>query len=164
MDSIARKSHELMCDGKRIDISKIPMRKIFEQYNTAKLEMELIEAELPQFRVVTDSVKGSMDEYPYLHHNIAISGMEKKTKQLLEERKEWLATMRYTAELFLSGVQDTHIASILRMKYMEMKTWEEIAAHMGAGYSVGSIKMSMQRFWSRKNVTNVTQNVTNVTF
>ena len=126
------------------------IRAKLENYTAAKAEIALIDLELHRHRIVTDSVKGSMTEYPYTLHNIPIQGIELSVAGMLREKRAKLATLRREVEKFLAGVEDSHIACIIRLRYVDGLAWEEVADRLGEGYTAASLKMAMQRYWKKR--------------
>lgn len=92
---------------------------------------------------VSDTVKGTRDDGTY--GPIKINGIpfpeyDKKKEQLqknlthYEEIGQKLSEMIEEIEQFISGVDDPRIRTILRMKYIDGKTWREIGRKYGKAH------------------------------
>ena len=107
-----------------------------EQYESIKEEIKELKAEIDRRKnmLLTDTVSGSSSDFPYTKHTITIKGLEygidlyskrldAKIKELDEERLE--------VEKWLGAVEDSLIRRIIRFKYIEGKTWQEVAFKIG---------------------------------
>lgn len=106
-----------------------------EQYTSIKEEIKELEAELDKRKSpVSDIVTGSMEDYPYTQHSVTIRGLSSDTYSLdlkLTYKKIQLERQRSEIENFLDSVQDSKIRRIIRLKYIEGKTWPQIARKNG---------------------------------
>ena len=130
-------------------MQKQNMKQKLEQYAAAKIEMGLIDVELHRFHTVTDSVRGSMTEYPYLTRRVAIEGVDLSVSGLLYAKRERLAGLRREVEQFLAEVEDSYVASLIRLRYVEGLKWEEVADKMnehGAQYTGSGLRSTLHRF------------------
>ena len=83
--------------------------------------------------IVTDSVKGSMDEYPYTSHSITLHGVRddekaRKEVKLLEQKKNAI-------DGFIDGLTDIRVKTLLDMLYRKNMKWKEIEARTGGSYN-----------------------------
>ncbi|QAT48576.1 hypothetical protein EQM14_01585 [Caproiciproducens sp. NJN-50] len=95
--------------------------------------------------IVTDSVKGSLDEYPYINHSVTLHGVRRDEKarqevKLLEQEKDAI-------DGFIDGIEDVRVRNILDWKYRKGFGWNEIAAH--SGRSISAEKEYSRRFFKR---------------
>lgn len=98
---------------------------------------------------VKDSVRGSSDTFPYTEHTFSIEGvctqkgyqLQKKLNNKLDELQNLLLEM----ENWLEEIDDLEMRAILRMKYRNGLTQEQIAGELG--YSRSAIAVKIHRFF-----------------
>lgn len=103
--------------------------------------------------VVSDSVKGSDDTYPYTKHNIKIEGIEipknkhlkRKYRRMIENKKYKLEKLKVQLEYELNYVEDSKIRDIIRYKYNDSLTWVQIMFKMGYN-SESKARMKLERY------------------
>lgn len=121
-----------------------------EQYTSIKEEIKELEAELDKRKSpVSDIVTGSMEDYPYTQHSVTIRGLSSDTYSLdlkLTYKKNQLERQRSEIENFLDSVQDSKIRRIIRLKYIEGKTWPQIARKTDKHISGDSVRKIVERF------------------
>ena len=109
-------------------------------------------------RTVQDSVKGSMQDFPYAPQSFHIEGTEytyEDDRQLLEEerlllqRKEHADQIRLRAQQYINFAP-IRIQRIIRMRYMMKMSWNDIAGKMGGECTGDSVRMEFQRWMEEK--------------
>lgn len=98
------------------------------------LNKRLAKIENKEHTVVTDSVQGSMRDYPYIKHNCVIEGIEipknkklkKKYEKMIKHKKYKLEKMKIQLEYELNYIEDSDIKDIIRYRYNDGKTWVQI--------------------------------------
>ncbi|MVB11167.1 hypothetical protein CAFE_18740 [Caprobacter fermentans] len=93
--------------------------------------------------IVTDSVKGSLDEYPYINHSVTLHGVRRDEKarqevKLLEQEKNAI-------DGFIDGITDVRAKTLLDMHYRKGWSWCKVAHE--TGYSMEANKKYLKRFW-----------------
>lgn len=109
--------------------------------------------------IVKDAVKGSSREFPYIQHNCKIEGIEtpkyrkvlKSYKKMLKQKKEKLIKLNKEFEYELNYIKDSELRMILRFKYEDNLTNNQIAHKMNQvfkdkEYTEDSIRMKIKRF------------------
>jgi hypothetical protein len=105
-------------------------------------------------RVVSDSVHGSMQEFPYAEKTFHIEGLEdggmaavelEREKRLLEERMQQTRQLKEQVQRELNYAP-IRIQRIIRYRYMEKISWEQTAIRMQEGKSGDSYRMELQRY------------------
>jgi DNA-directed RNA polymerase specialized sigma24 family protein len=139
-----------------------------KDFKLLKKEIKLLETEIQQlgYETVTDTVRGSDREWPYIDHVITITGLDqkgyrKKVKYLtrrLKRRKETLQDKWVEVDKFIAGLDNSVDRQMITLRYVEGLKWEEVAAKMGSGYSVDSVKKAHERLLRKLEVVpNVTK-------
>ena len=108
-------------------------------------------------RTVQDSVKGSMQDFPYAPQSFHIEGTEytyEDDRRLLEEerlllqRKEHADQIRLRAQQYINFAP-IRIQRIIRMRYVMKMSWNEIAGKIGGRATENSLKKEFQRFFDK---------------
>lgn len=109
--------------------------------------------------MVQDSVKGSMQEFPYAlqHHHLeglAYSEVQNpgrldEEELLLVARKDSAADIKVQVEAWLNTVP-RRMQRIIRYKVFQRLSWEETASRMGRGATADSVRMEFDRFMAGK--------------
>lgn len=110
-------------------------------------------------QVVQDSVKGSSHEFPYTAQTYHLEGLIYNAMQqcddlegkerLLRERLKIANQKKNEVEVWLNTIP-CRMQRIIRYKFFENLTWEQVAVKMKRGATESSVKMEYQRFMSEK--------------
>jgi DNA-directed RNA polymerase specialized sigma subunit len=121
-------------------VTETELRKIrgkLKEIESLKKQMEARRYKL------ADSVHGSMAVFPYVEHVIAVTGirdkkigkgLETQKAQLKEKIKEVLDMVRQANE-YIDTIPDADTRIVLRCRYINQMTWEQIAYDMGVDYT-----------------------------
>lgn len=135
--------------------------EMLEQYADICSEIKTWETELNALYrkyggKVTDTVRGSSEEYPYTEHPITISGVQtqpNKRIRLREERLKWRRTeaeeKREQIEDFIDMLQDSQLKLIIHYRYIRGYSWVKTAHCMGGKNSADAIKKKVYRYFSK---------------
>lgn len=127
-----------------------------ELIRETELELERLNGRIPTMEV--DKVTGSMQEFPYISTNIQIEGaVEANTtsravlaqKILLQERKANAESLKLQVERWMNGIP-VRMQRIIRYRYFENLTWEDVADRMGRKATGNSVRMELERFFRKK--------------
>lgn len=108
----------------------------------------------------TDSVRGSMKDYPYILHTISVSGLDdgeiaekaqirddmKNIKKQLNKQPIACLTEYKRLYGFIANVEDSEMRQILTLRYVYGNEWQEIADHLGGKAMEDSVRKSHERF------------------
>ena len=99
-----------------------------------------------------DVVKASYDEFPYTQHTLKIYGNDDISLSAIQTliskknaKKAELEDLRIQIESFVDNIQDYQIRKILKLKYIEGKSWHTIATKMNMK-GESSVRMMCERF------------------
>ena len=111
-------------------------KRRLEQYSSIKAEVTELKAKIAdrEKSQLTDTVTGSSPEYPFTKHTVTIKGVDYGDDLLtkrLEEKMFLLDEECAYIEKWLDTVEDSLIRRIIRLKYVECKTWQQIAFDIG---------------------------------
>lgn len=103
-------------------------------------------------------VIGSNPDFPYQKMSFHVSGVTetyidtesvKREKNLLLERKHRAEQLKSEIEKWMNTIP-SRMQRIIRMKYFEKKTWEQVADKMGEDSTGESIRKEFDRFMRKK--------------
>lgn len=104
--------------------------------------------------IVTGNVKGSMHDFPYAEAHFKVSGTActyaddkqlRMEEKLLGERKVKAEELKVEVETWMNTIP-MRMQRIIRYKFFENLSWEQVAAKMGKRATGDSIRMEFQRF------------------
>lgn len=117
-------------------------------------EKDILRLERKKKSIIQTNVKGSMSEFPYTEQRIKIQGTAFSVKDddslryekgLLEQRKANAAHVKVQVEEWMLTIP-ARMQRIVRMKYFEGKTWEEVADRINKNMSGETIRKEFERF------------------
>ena len=122
------------------------------QYSKLKKEEVLLERRLRDLNaeIVTDVVRGSMDEHPYTEHSIKICGVgtEKinKTKRLLCDRQRRIRELQCEIEEWIDTINVSEIRQIIEWHYIIGKSWNATAVKVFGTPCGDAARKKVKRF------------------
>lgn len=134
-------------------------REILNEYMDACALVKETEKDIAQLKkrkktVVTSSVKGSMNGFPYTETHFKTEGTAytysddvnlRAEEKLLEERKAKADAVRAAVEEWMTGIP-MRMQRIIRYHFFDGLSWEETAERIGRKATGESIKKEFQRF------------------
>lgn len=128
----------------------IQLRYIVKEIELLKKQIQNISVE-PEF--TTDTVKGSLTEFPYTEHPIKIHGIDiigydKKVERLRRQYQRKLDELTdKAAEIneYISNVPDPEVRMILQCRYINGLTWEEIEE--ATGINERTARRKFRKWW-----------------
>lgn len=120
---------------------------MFEQYRSTLKLLDRKQRELADMQMLTDTVRGSMAEYPYTQHTMTVCGrnaaeetaLRQEIGQLEEDVKRVRAAMR--------TVPNKTMRLMLELRYMDGLKWDEVAATMDEDVSGDAIRKRVEAFF-----------------
>lgn len=134
-------------------------KKILEQYVDAcemirETEQDIKRLKRKRQTIVTGSVKGSMNDFPYAETHFKIEGTSftytddaqlRIEEKLLEERKAQSEEIKLQVEQWMNGIP-IRMQRIIRYKFFEGMSWERVADRIGRKATGDSIRMEFNNF------------------
>ena len=105
--------------------------------------------------VIQDSVKGSSHEYPYIEQHFKVQGTAftvrddsrmRREEELLEQRKANAEKVKLQVEMWMLTIP-FRSSRIIRYKFFEGSTWEQVAARMGRRATGESVRKEFENFF-----------------
>lgn len=130
------------------------IRDIRRRAERARGQMERLETE----GTVLDAVKGTRQDGTF--GSIRIEGFpyadyEKRRRSLqsyllkLAEMEEKLLELTNQAEEYINSIEDSRMRRIIRYRFIDKLTWNEVSDKLGGNATEGSIKMAVARFFEK---------------
>lgn len=134
-------------------------KQILQNYIDACALIRETEADIRALRkkrktIIQTNVKGSNPEFPYQEQHFKIQGMAftyrddsrlRREESLLDQRKARAEEIKTHVEQWMLTVP-ARMQRIIRFKYFQGMSWEEVAAQMGRKATADSVKMEFRRF------------------
>lgn len=118
-------------------------------------EQEIKKISEKRRQIVQDSVKGSSHEFPYTAQTYHLEGLAynsvqrddnlEKKEMLLRERLKIANQKKTEVEVWLNTIP-CRMQRIIRYKFFQNLTWEQVATKMGRKATELSVKKEYQRF------------------
>lgn len=117
-------------------------------------EQDIARLKKKQSTVVVGNVKGSMPEFPYAEQHFKIEGVQYNVKdeaqlrieeQLLLERKDKAKEIKTEVEKWINTIP-VRMQRIVRYKFFEDATWEQVANKIGRNTTANSVRKEFERF------------------
>lgn len=138
-------------------------KKILEEYIDAcklveETEKDIQKLEKRQNMVQQDSVQSSNPEFPYQRTHVHIEGIKisverdsriRYEKSLLEVRKKKAEQIKLEVQQLLNEAPP-RMQRIIRMRYFENYSWDDVAKSLGRGATEDSIRKELDRFLQKK--------------
>ena len=138
-------------------------KRILEQYIDAEEVIKETELDIERLRkrrktIVSGSVKGSMHDFPYAETHFKMEGTSftyeeddrlREEEKLLEERKENAKLIKIQVQQWMNSLS-TRMQRIIRYKFFEELSWEQVADQMGRKATGESIRKEFYRFLDEK--------------
>ena len=111
--------------------------------------------------IITDSVRGSSKNYPYIQHNCVIEGLDykkqirdKKLRRMIKQKEGKITEKIREAEHWLNSIEDSEIRQIIRNIYFDGKDYNQTAHAMNQvnpqkDYTADGIRMKLKRFFEK---------------
>lgn len=134
-------------------------KAILQEYMDAcelvkETEKEIQKLNRKKKTVIQTNVTGSMHEFPYVRQHFKVQGTPFTVKddsslryeeKILEQQKARAEQVKLQVEEWMLTVP-SRMQRIIRYRYLEGMTWEQVAAKMGRKATENSVKKEFERF------------------
>lgn len=138
-------------------------KEILQEYIDACELIKETEEDIKRLRkkrktIIQTNVKGSSPEFPYTEQRFRVEGITfsvaddsrlRYEEQILVMRKANAEKIKLQVEEWMLTIP-TRMQRIIRYRYMEELSWEQVAAKMGRKATADSIRMELDRFLDSK--------------
>ena len=131
-------------------MTRPPVKDDLERYQERRQLMMSHKAELAGDLMTTDTVVGSMAEFPYIEQAVTIHGIDEKRAQVLWEKIYDLEEQCTRAEAFVATVEDEHMQALLYWHYIRGLSWPKVRRTLRMqDMSANCLRMRIERFLSK---------------
>lgn len=119
------------------------MKEKLKQMRCVNSEIKVIENQIINLKPLSsmDKVKGSTQEFPYIATSFSINGVDvddynKRTRRLkskLVKKKDELLKLKEEVQEFIDKIEDSNVRQIITLRYIESKSWNDIAEEVERG-------------------------------
>lgn len=133
-------------------------KRVLEDYIDACEFIKETEAEIKKLEMkkkfVQDKVRGSNPDWPYEERSFSLGGSVEtaadaftlaREKRILEEQRKVASDLKLGVEEWMKEIP-FRMQRIIRYKFFNRLSWEEVAMLMGRKCTAGSVRMEYQRF------------------
>ena len=92
------------------------------------------------------SVRGSYAEPPYTEHTITITGVDQAAIHRLGRRRIRARMERRKIERFIDSIEDSLTRTILEERYIQGRSWTQVAMVAGGANTGESVRKIARRF------------------
>lgn len=134
-------------------------KNILQKYTDAcelisETEMDIQQLAQKKRTVVQTTVKGSSRDFPYTEQRFKIRGsaFDLEDDNRLRKKEELLLQQKAEAEKIKLQVEEwlltipPRLQRIVKYKYLEGLSWDEVAARIGKTATADGVRMEMKRF------------------
>jgi len=130
-------------------------RQKLKQVRHLKSEIKLLQEQILtlESEIVTDKVKGSLSEHPYIETTYTIKGLVhersakvERLKKQLQRRVDELMDLRQEVYEFVETIDDSLIRQVVILRHVNGLTWDQVAASIGGGNTADSLRKMHDRF------------------
>ncbi len=114
-----------------------------------KREIEALEEQIEILRAKTEKVTSTVSDMPSGSKTIDYKDILVDTAELLAERKKGYSERLFAIERYIAKIDDPFICTIIRHKYIEQKTWSQVAKECGGANRADGVRMALDRFLKR---------------
>lgn len=117
-------------------------------------EADIAKLKKKREQIVSDSVKGSMQDFPYASQSFHIEGTEytyqddariREEEKLLIQRKEHAEQIKVQAQQLINYAP-VRIQRIIRFRCMQKMSWNEVSLYMSEGKTGDSYRKEFEDF------------------
>lgn len=121
-------------------------------------EQEIKKLNKKKKTIIQTNVKGSNPDFPYQEQHFKIAGTVfnfiddsalRYEEKILAQRKESAERIKHQVEQWMLTIP-VRMQRIIRMKYFEELTYEEVAVQIGRKATADSVRMELERFLRKK--------------
>jgi hypothetical protein len=116
------------------------------QYRSLVAEITELQHQIAEQRKTkyTDTVKGSLPEYPYTETSITICGYSPIIVSKLSRRQARLIQERINIETYISNIDDSFTRRVITMRFIQGISWKCLGKKI-AGNTSDSLRMLVTR-------------------
>lgn len=124
------------------------MRAMFKQYRHNRMLLERKRRELAGMAEITDTVKGSSAEWPHIQQTMTVCGRNAAEELKVMEEIRRLERECKVVEDAMRKAPNSSVRLMLELKYVDGKSWEEVAEAMDEDVSDDAMRKRRDAFFA----------------
>lgn len=121
-------------------------RQRLKQYRALDREIRMLDERLSSTAPVSHSVRGADVKPPNAGRASTIPGVDQAALHRLENKRVCARAERSVIEQFIDGIEDSLIRTILEERYIQGRSWAQVAMVAGGANTRESVRQIAQRF------------------
>lgn len=123
------------------------MREMFKHYRHNRMLLERKRRELNDMAQMTDTVRGSSAEWPYVQQTMTVCGRNAAEELKVMAEIHQLEQACRTVENAMRKAPNSSVRLMLELKYVDGLSWEEVAQAMGEAVSDDAMRKRAEAFF-----------------
>lgn len=123
------------------------MRKLFKAYRHNRLLIDRLKKRLDGGGMITDTVRGSSAEWPYVEHPITLCGRHAGEETETISQIAQLENECRLVEEAVKKAPNSSLRLILELKYMDGMSWDAVADMLGEDVTGDAIRKRADEFF-----------------
>lgn len=123
------------------------LRALFKGYRHNRMLLDRKRRELESMAEITDTVRGSSAEWPYVQQTMTVSGRNAAEETRIMEEIRQLEQACGQVENALRKAPNSTVRLMLELKYVDGLRWEEVAQAMGEDVSGDAMRKREEAFF-----------------
>lgn len=111
-----------------------------------KIEIDTLEEQIQTLRARVEKVTSTVSNMPRGSKTVDYKDILVDTVKLLTERKKEYNKRLFEIESDVAKIDDPFIRAIIRHKYIEQKSWQQVARAVGGYNTADGVRMALYRF------------------
>lgn len=143
--------------SKEILIQYADLQQEISELQARKIKLEKQFKTFLDGGTVTDMVTGGsggiqhfkIEGFPIVAYEKARNALSKNI-QRIEDKYTELLELQNEVEEYIESIDDSRMRRIIRMRFLDKMTWNQVANNIGGNNTEDSIRMAFNRFFGRK--------------
>lgn len=123
------------------------LRQDFKEYRSNRAEIAEMKQQLGSMEQLSDTVRGSSSEWPYIQQAITVKGRNASEETKIERQIRELELRCRRVDEAITRAPNSMTRRMLRLRYKHGLRWAEVAARMGGDVSVDAVKQRDREFF-----------------
>lgn len=116
-----------------------------------KREIDTLEEQIEILKARAEKVTSTVSDMPRGSKTVDYKDILVDTAELLTERINAYNERLFAIEDYVAKIDEPFIRAIIRHKYIEQKSWSQVARLMGGYNTADSVRKALDRFLKRGN-------------
>lgn len=115
-----------------------------------KLEVNMLEEQIEILRAKAERTTMKVSNMPKGSKSVDYKDILVDTIQLLTEKQNAYNVRLFEIESYIAKIDDPFICAIIRLKFIKIKTWQQVANDMGGFNTADGLRIALKRFLEKQ--------------